>query len=82
MPCIADQCRQGRTACPEPGVCYPDLHRVTVAAEPCTEIGADDVPAKRKAGMPLPKLSSAGWFWIAYVLGIASALLLAHWGAR
>lgn len=79
MPCIANECRSGSIRpCPAPEVCYPDLHRVTMAAEPCTEIGAEQAPANRKAGMPLPKLSSAGWFWIAYVLGIASALLLPH----
>ena len=50
MPCIANECRSGRIKpCPAPEVCYPDLHRVTMAAE--HERQADNA---RRAGVHEP----------------------------
>jgi hypothetical protein len=66
--CTSDTsaCRGGRRPCPTPDACV-------TRAEP-----ADDIPATRTAGWP--PLTAAGKFWLAYVAGIVSALLLAHWG--
>jgi hypothetical protein len=61
-------CSGGRLPCPTPDACV-------TRAEP-----ADDIPANRPGGWP--RLTSAGKFWLAYVAGLASALLLVHWGAQ
>lgn len=58
-----------------------DLERSAAMARSTVADDVDSAPANREAGLKLPKLTAAGWFWIAYVLGIASALLLTHWGA-
>lgn len=79
---IHPACAPGCTAspsCPD-GACTRAATPLMRPAEASTDVGADDVPAARPGGSP--RLTGAGKFWLAYVAGIVSALLLVHWGAR